>query len=99
MATVVHANAKFAVADCGLKALSLDHGNPDVENAAVWFCSDEHVTFAPRTPVRVGERVLVVPSHVDPSIALHECMYLADGPTLGRRRRRSVGGRPAWLGG
>jgi D-serine deaminase-like pyridoxal phosphate-dependent protein len=82
VATVVHANAKFAVADCGLKALSLDHGNPTVENAAVWFCSDEHVTFAPRTPVRVGERVLVVPAHVDPSIALHECMYLADGPTL-----------------
>ena len=47
VATVVHVSPKYAVADCGLKALGMDHGNPTVEGGEVWFCSDEHVTFAP----------------------------------------------------
>ena len=46
VATVVHVSPKYAVADCGLKALGMDHGNPTVEGGEVWFCSDEHVTFA-----------------------------------------------------
>ena len=37
-----------AVADVGLKALGMDHGNPSIDGATVWFCSDEHVTFAAR---------------------------------------------------
>ena len=40
-------SAGYAVADCGLKALGMDHGNPTVEGGDVWFCSDEHVTFSP----------------------------------------------------
>ncbi|HEX2484434.1 MAG TPA: alanine racemase [Myxococcota bacterium] len=79
VATVVSANARFAVADCGLKALGMDHGNPDVEGAKVWFCSDEHVTFAPERRLRVGERVRVWPAHVDPTVAYHERLYLASG--------------------
>jgi D-serine deaminase-like pyridoxal phosphate-dependent protein len=79
VATVVHVSAKYAVADCGLKALGMDHGNPEVEDAQVWFCSDEHVTFAPRSPVVVGDRVLVRPAHVDPTIAYHDSMHLCDG--------------------
>ena len=46
VATVVHVSPKYAVADCGLKALGMDHGNPTIEGGEVWFCSDEHVTFA-----------------------------------------------------
>ena len=46
------------------------------------FCSDEHVTFTPQQPVRVGDRVLVWPAHVDPTVAYHERMHLADGPGL-----------------
>jgi D-serine deaminase-like pyridoxal phosphate-dependent protein len=46
LATVISVNAGFAVADCGLKALGMDHGNPAIDGAKVWFCSDEHVTFA-----------------------------------------------------
>jgi D-serine deaminase-like pyridoxal phosphate-dependent protein len=37
------------------------------------------VTFAPdagAAPVAVGDRVLVVPAHVDPTVALHERMHL-----------------------
>jgi D-serine deaminase-like pyridoxal phosphate-dependent protein len=77
-ATVIHVSAKYAVADCGLKALAMDHGNPEMRGAQVWFCSDEHITFAPTQPVQVGERVFVWPAHVDPTVAKHERMYLAD---------------------
>jgi len=45
LATVISVNAGFAVADCGLKALGMDHGNPTIAGSKVWFCSDEHVTF------------------------------------------------------
>jgi D-serine deaminase-like pyridoxal phosphate-dependent protein len=82
LATVVHVSPKYAVADCGLKALGMDHGNPTVEGGDVWFCSDEHVTFAPHAPLRVGDRVFVHPAHVDPTVAYHEWFRLADGPTL-----------------
>jgi len=45
----------------------------------VWFCSDEHLTFAPRGAVRVGERIRVVPAHVDPTVAYHEQIHVVDG--------------------
>jgi D-threonine aldolase len=84
VATVIHAGDKWAVADCcGLKALSLDHGNPAVEDGTVWFSSDEHTTFASDSTVQVGDRVMIWPAHVDPTIALHDRMYVTDGPGLG----------------
>jgi D-serine deaminase-like pyridoxal phosphate-dependent protein len=79
LATVISANPRFAVADCGLKALGMDHGNPDVEGAKVWFCSDEHVTFAPEAPRRPGDRVRVWPAHVDPTVAYHERLHVVEG--------------------
>ena len=82
VATVIHANPKWSVADCGLKALGMDHGNPAIDAADVIFCSDEHVTFAPHTPLRVGDRVLVWPAHVDPTVAYHDAMHLAEGPGI-----------------
>ena len=82
VATVIHANPKWAVADCGLKALAMDHGNPTIAGTRVLFCSDEHVTFAPDAPVAVGERVLVRPAHVDPTVAYHDALHLADGPSV-----------------
>ena len=48
LSTVISVSDGWAVADCGLKALGMDHGNPSVEGAEVWFCSDEHLTFAPQ---------------------------------------------------
>jgi D-threonine aldolase len=37
----------------------MDHGNPAIDGATVWFCSDEHVTFAPDARPRPasGDRV------------------------------------------
>jgi D-serine deaminase-like pyridoxal phosphate-dependent protein len=82
VATVIHTNPKWNVADCGLKALGMDHGNPTIEGARVLFCSDEHVTFTTDAPLTVGDRVLVRPAHVDPTVAYHEALQLADGPGI-----------------
>lgn len=77
--TVISVSPGFAVADCGLKSLGMDHGNPAVEGGSVWFCSDEHTTFAPERPVKVGDRVRVAPAHIDPTVAYHERMHLVSG--------------------
>jgi D-serine deaminase-like pyridoxal phosphate-dependent protein len=45
----------------------------------VWFCSDEHLTFEPARRLAVGERVIVWPAHVDPTVAYHERLHLATG--------------------
>ena len=78
-ATVISVNARHAVADCGLKSLGMDHGNPTLDDGDVWFVSDEHLTFRANGPVRVGDHVKVWPAHVDPTVAYHERMYVADG--------------------
>jgi len=79
VATVISVSPGWAVADCGLKALGMDHGNPDVEGGTVWFCSDEHLTFSPDLPLRVGDRVRVLPAHVDPTVAYHAQLHVVDG--------------------
>jgi D-serine deaminase-like pyridoxal phosphate-dependent protein len=79
LATVVSVSPGWAVADSGAKALGMDHGNPTIEGAEVWFCSDEHLTFVPAEVTRVGDRVRVIPSHVDPTVAYHERMFVVDG--------------------
>jgi D-serine deaminase-like pyridoxal phosphate-dependent protein len=84
LATVVSVNrAGWAVADCGLKALGMDHGNPSLaDGGVVWFCSDEHITFSAAdgaSGYRVGQRIRVLPAHVDPTVAYHEVMHLVEG--------------------
>jgi D-threonine aldolase len=82
LGTVISVSSTHAVVDVGLKSLGMDHGLPTIEGTQVWFCSDEHTTFAPEQPVRVGERLRVLPAHVDPTVALHERMHLVDGETV-----------------
>jgi D-serine deaminase-like pyridoxal phosphate-dependent protein len=78
LATVISTSASgFAVANCGLKALAMDHGKPDIEGGGmVMIVSDEHITFIPETPVEVGDQIRVVPAHVDPTVAYHERMHV-----------------------
>jgi D-serine deaminase-like pyridoxal phosphate-dependent protein len=76
LATIISVGQGYAVADCGLKAFGMDHGNPVIEGADVWFVSDEHITFAPSSSVQVGDRIRVTPAHVDPTVAYHERMHL-----------------------
>jgi D-threonine aldolase len=81
--TVISVRPTHAVADVGLKSLGMDHGNPSIDGATVWFCSDEHVTFAGDTgSLAVGDRVRVVPAHVDPTMAMHEVAWLVRGETV-----------------
>lgn len=77
--TVISVSEGHAVADVGLKALGMDHGNPSVVAGDVWFCSDEHLTFAPTARPAVGDRVRVVPAHVDPTMAMHDTLWVAHG--------------------
>jgi D-serine deaminase-like pyridoxal phosphate-dependent protein len=79
LARVISVSPGYAVADCGLKALGMDHGNPAIPGARVWFCSDEHVTFAPEQPVAPGDFVRVAPAHIDPTLAYHERIHLVAG--------------------
>jgi D-serine deaminase-like pyridoxal phosphate-dependent protein len=85
VATVISVSKDWTVADCGLKALGMDHGNPSIDGAEVWFCSDEHVVFAPGDPVRVGDRIRVLPAHVDPTVAYHEHLHVVDGDNVVER--------------
>jgi D-threonine aldolase len=82
LGTVVSVSSAYAVVDVGLKSLGMDHGLPTIEGAQVWFCSDEHTTFAPEERLCVGERVRVLPAHVDPTVALHKRMHLVEGDTV-----------------
>lgn len=97
LATVISVNpGGYAVCDGGLKSLGMDHGNPSMQNGEVWFCSDEHVTFAPSAdhPVAVGDLVWLTPAHVDPTVARHERLVIARGPASaadGPRDRSRLG--------
>ncbi len=72
----------WAVCDGGLKALGMDHGPPDVPGAQVLYCADEHTVFVPRAGdpwPAAGDRVALVPSHVDPTVAYHERLHVVEG--------------------
>lgn len=78
-ATVISVSPKgWAVADAGLKAFGMDSGAPSLPGADVWIVSDEHVTFT-GLDVSVGDRVRLLPAHLDPTVAMHERMWVLDG--------------------
>ncbi|HYD47711.1 MAG TPA: hypothetical protein VEB21_05155, partial [Terriglobales bacterium] len=79
LTTVISVSPAFAVGNCGLKALGMDHGNPTIDEAMVLFCSDEHITFIPEKPLRIGDVVRVWPGHIDPTVAYHERIHLISG--------------------
>ncbi len=68
----------YAVLDGGLKALSVDSGNPQLlGEGEVMFCSDEHTTIT-NGSWSVGQKVGLRPSHIDPTISKHESIYLVE---------------------
>ena len=83
LGTVISVNRQgWAVADCGLKAFGMDHGNPTPRDGELaWFYSDEHLTFSrpDGSLPAVGDRIHVIPGHIDPTIAYHEVMHVVDG--------------------
>ena len=80
LATVISVSRKgWFVVDAGLKAFGMDHGNPDYPAGELMFCSDEHTTLKPADgePLpAVGDRVELVPAHVDPTVARHEQFWV-----------------------
>jgi D-serine deaminase-like pyridoxal phosphate-dependent protein len=77
LADVISSTPTWSVANAGLKAFGMDHGNPELPGSTVLFPSDEHLTFVP--PASVGDRVRFVPAHIDPTMAYHERLYLYSG--------------------
>jgi D-serine deaminase-like pyridoxal phosphate-dependent protein len=77
----------LCVLDSGHKSCTEDHGNPsvrDVEGASVIFLSDEHasINLPADSPLKVGDRVQLVPSHIDPTINLHDVFYALEGENV-----------------
>ena len=75
---------ELCVTDSGHKACTFDHGRPSVkgvEGASVVFLSDEHASIAlpAESTVAVGDRIELWPSHIDPTINLHDSIYALDG--------------------
>ncbi len=84
ISTVVsHPAPERAVIDGGLKTLSNDCGPARLIDAAGWSyepAGDEHgrltATGAPdRRALAVGDRVTLIPSHIDTTINLHDAMH------------------------
>ena len=74
--------------DAGLKACAVDHGNPelkDMDGASVLFLSDEHcsISLPPDSTVAPGDRIELWPSHIDPTINLHDVLYALNGDEVG----------------
>jgi D-serine deaminase-like pyridoxal phosphate-dependent protein len=88
MGTVVsRPSPGLIVTDSGHKACTEDHGNPsvrDVEGADVLFLSDEHasITIPADSLLKVGDRVQLIPSHIDPTINLHDVFYVLEGDAV-----------------
>lgn len=76
-----------AVADSGHKSCTKDHGNPsvkDIAGASVVALNDEHAIIAlpPSSPLKIGGRIQLLPSHIDPTINLHDVFYALDGDNV-----------------
>ena len=86
VATVISVSAKgWFVVDAGLKAFGMDHGNPTWPDGELQCCSDEHSTLKPfeGEPLpAVGDRIRLLPAHVDPTVAKHEQYWVLDGDAV-----------------
>jgi len=74
LATVMSRAAQHAVVDAGLKASSVDSGMPTVWNSPLRYtrASDEHGWIEGAALPKLGEKVLLVPGHCDPTINLYD---------------------------
>ena len=88
LGTVVSRPARErCVADCGHKSMTKDHSLPvvrGIEGATVTSLNDEHATIAlpAESTLKIGDRVALLPSHVDPTINLHDVFYVVDGQAV-----------------
>jgi D-serine deaminase-like pyridoxal phosphate-dependent protein len=72
-----------AVIDAGLKTLSNDSGPARLTDAPGWSyhdAGDEHGTLTPtaapeRRELGIGDRVTLLPSHIDTTVNLHDALH------------------------
>lgn len=84
LTTVVSVQGSIAVLDAGLKTMTIDHGDPKLPDdvpADVLYLSDEHTSLVTRPgfSAEVGDRMWLRPSHVDPTVNLHDNLYAFRG--------------------
>ncbi|SPE19978.1 D-threonine aldolase [Burkholderiales bacterium] len=77
LASVMSLREDRATLDAGLKAFSTDLGpaQPTFEGWRVRNVSDEHTVLMranDATPIKLGDKALLVPSHCDPTVNLHD---------------------------
>ena len=67
-------SAEVAIVDAGLKASSVDSGMPGVWQKELRYthASDEHGWVEGKNPPKLGEKLLLVPGHCDPTINLYD---------------------------
>jgi len=88
------------VLNSGLKAMSAEYGMPKslTPGVQVISLSDEHarLTVKPEANLAIGDRVLLIPGHIDPTINLHDAMAVWTGsdielwPVDGRRQASTL---------
>jgi D-serine deaminase-like pyridoxal phosphate-dependent protein len=63
-----------------------DHGVPGatLAGATVLFLSDEHCTISlpADSEVRPGDRIQLLPPHIDPTINMHDVLYAVQGDVV-----------------
>lgn len=76
-AAISRGNPERGVLDAGHKATSIDSGLPTAygrQDIDVVGMSDEHtkLKLAPDSPLKVGDKLRLVPGHCDPTVNLHD---------------------------
>jgi D-serine deaminase-like pyridoxal phosphate-dependent protein len=82
LASVISMQGERATLDAGLKSFSTDSGpaHPAFEGWRVRSVSDEHAVLMREfagTPIKIGDKALLVPSHCDPTVNLHDWLVAA----------------------
>jgi D-serine deaminase-like pyridoxal phosphate-dependent protein len=77
LATVISLQDDRATLDAGVKSFSTDLGpaHPAFDGWRVRNVSDEHTVLMRAhedTPIKIGDKALLVPSHCDPTVNLHD---------------------------
>src|SRR5580692_9494382 len=103
--TVISRRHSRAVLNVGLKELTVEYGMPVIQapGARVTALSDEHAQVsltAGSDALAVGDKVLLIPAHVDPAVNLYDRLFAWSGSEFtewevdGRRQYRLPGQRP-----
>jgi D-serine deaminase-like pyridoxal phosphate-dependent protein len=80
LTTVISRHGDRAVLDAGLKSLSAEYGLPQIRTPGIECVdlSDEHtqVRLGARVALSVGDRLALIPGHLDPTVNLHDALFV-----------------------